>query len=118
MDIMKVKSVNQVKPAEYPVNNEDKVVRAAIQSKVNLDDKKEMKISPEELSAAVDKANRVLFKNNTHLKFSIHQKTKDIMVKIINDETGEVLKEIPQEKMLDMVAKLWEIAGILVDEKR
>ena len=118
MDIIKVKSSNKVRLADYPAKNEDKVVKADIQSKVNFDGKKEIKISPEELSAAVDRANMLLFKNNTHLKFSIHQKTKDIMVKIINDETGEVLKEIPQEKMLDMVAKLWEIAGILVDEKR
>jgi flagellar protein FlaG len=81
-------------------------------------DKRETKGDDKELNKAVDTANKVLFKNNTHLKFEIHEKTKDVMVKIVNDSTGEVIKEIPPEKMLDMVAKLWEIAGILVDEKR
>ncbi|SKA86290.1 flagellar protein FlaG [Caloramator quimbayensis] len=76
------------------------------------------KVDSKELEKAVDRANKVLFKNNTHLQFRIHDATKEVMVKIINDETGEVLKEIPPEKMLDMVAKLWEIAGIIVDEKR
>ncbi|TDT50617.1 flagellar protein FlaG [Fonticella tunisiensis] len=76
------------------------------------------KLDNKDLQSAVDRANRALFKNNTHLKFEIHDKTKDVMVKIVNDETGEVLKEIPPEKILDMVARLWEIAGILIDEKR
>ena len=71
-----------------------------------------------DLKSAVNFSNKVLFKNNTHLKFEVHKVTKDIMVKIIDDETGDVLKEIPPEKILDMVAKLWEIAGIFVDERR
>ena len=29
----------------------------------------------------------------------------------------EVLKELPPEKILDMIAKAWELAGIMVDEK-
>jgi len=36
---------------------------------------------------------------------------------IINDETDEVIREIPPEKILDMVAKMWELAGIMVDRK-
>lgn len=76
------------------------------------------RVGQKEIDAAVDKANKVLFKNNSHLQFRIHDKTNEVMVKIIDDETGEVLREIPPEKMLDLVAKIWEIAGILVDEKR
>lgn len=75
------------------------------------------KIYKRDLQDAVDKANKV-FNESTHLRFEIHDKTKDVMVKIINDETGEVLKEIPPKKLLDMVAKMWEIAGVLIDEKR
>lgn len=39
------------------------------------------------------------------------------MVKVVNTETDEVIREIPPEKILDMVAKMWELAGIMVDEK-
>lgn len=86
--------------------------------KHELVEKKEIKADKKELKLAVDKANRVLFKNNTHLKFEMHDKINQVMVSIIDDISGEVLKEIPPKKMLDMVAKLWEIAGIIVDEKR
>jgi flagellar protein FlaG len=96
----------------------DKVGKSDGLNKNEAGEKKETKVDEKELKSAVDKANKVLFKNNTHLQFEIHEKTKDIMVKIIKDDTGEVLKEIPPEKFLDMVAKIWEIAGIFVDEKR
>jgi flagellar protein FlaG len=81
-------------------------------------DTKGKKIDGEQLKKAVDKANNVLFKNNTHLKFQIHDKTRDVMVEIIDDVTGEVLKEIPPKKIIDMMAKICEIAGVFVDEKR
>lgn len=87
--------------------------KADIGAEVNKSEK-----SAEDLKKAVEIANKALFKNNTHLKFEIHNKTKEVMVKIVNDVSGEVVKEIPPEKMLDMVAKLWEIAGILIDERR
>ncbi len=67
---------------------------------------------------AIENANRALKMNNSYMKFSIHEKTHQIMVRIVDSETDEVLREIPSEKVLDMVAKMWELAGVLVDEKR
>lgn len=67
---------------------------------------------------AVEEANKKLAGANTEFRFSIHEKTKQISVKIINTETKEVIREIPPEKILDLVAKLCEQAGLLVDEKR
>lgn len=67
---------------------------------------------------AIEKANKALRGTQTNLKFSIHEKTKQIMVKVMNSETNEVIRELPPEKVLDMVAKMWEITGLFVDEKR
>jgi flagellar protein FlaG len=39
------------------------------------------------------------------------------MVKVIDNETNEIIKEIPSEKMLDMVAKIEEMIGLIIDEK-
>lgn len=109
--------------SDYGRNIDQKIVKTEgakphDMEKQAADNKAQRSVDSKELDRAVDIANKVLFKNNTHLQFKIHDKTKDVMVKIVNDETGEVVKEIPPEKMLDMVAKLWEIAGILVDERR
>lgn len=76
------------------------------------------KISRKKLDKSVGIANKILFKDNTHLKFQVHDITKDIMVQIIDDKTGEVLKEIPPKKIIDMVANMCEALGIFVDKKR
>ncbi|MCX7885554.1 MAG: flagellar protein FlaG [Caloramator sp.] len=117
MDLGKVISNINKSAFEVTQNTKKDDLQDNIENK-NVDMQSQRKIDGKELVNAVERANRVLFKNNTHLQFKIHDATKDVMVKIIDDETGEVLKEIPPEKMLDMVAKLWEIAGIIVDEKR
>ena len=50
--------------------------------------------------------------------FGIHEKTNRVTIKIVDKETKEVIKEYPPEQTLDMIAKVWELAGIMVDEKR
>lgn len=66
----------------------------------------------------IEKANKAITGATCSFEYSIHEGTKEIMVKVINKETQEVIREIPPEKILDMVAKMWEIAGIFVDERR
>ena len=37
---------------------------------------------------------------------------------MVDKKTKKVIKELPPEKTLDMIARVWEMAGILVDEKK
>jgi flagellar protein FlaG len=67
---------------------------------------------------AIEKANKHIRTYDRRLEFSIHDMTKQIIVRVINTEDDSVIREIPSEKVLDMVAHLWEISGILVDEHR
>ncbi|GAB6935095.1 hypothetical protein JCM14720_10160 [Calditerricola yamamurae] len=85
---------------------------------VNSQPAKLLEMSFDQLVEQVEQANRFFLNNHTHLEFSIHKETKAIIVRIINSETQEVIKEIPPEKILDLVAKLWEMAGLLIDERR
>lgn len=55
---------------------------------------------------------------NTEAVFGIHDGTNRVTIKIIDKNTKEVIKEFPPEKTLDMIEKVWEMAGIMVDEKR
>ena len=48
----------------------------------------------------------------------INKKTNTEAVWGVHDETKKVIREYPPEETLDMIAKVWEMAGILVDEKR
>lgn len=68
----------------------------------------------------IKKAVEQLNKNMSHSEavFGFHDATNRVTIKIIDKDTKEVIKELPPEKTLDMIAKVWEMAGILVDEKR
>jgi flagellar protein FlaG len=55
---------------------------------------------------------------NSEAVFGIHEGTNRVTIKIVDKKTKETIKELPPEKTLDMIAKVWEMAGILVDEKR
>lgn len=55
---------------------------------------------------------------NSEAVFGIHDATNRVTIKIIDKESKKVLKEYPPEKTLDMIAKVWEMAGLMVDEKR
>ena len=70
----------------------------------------------EALKKAVDTINKKM--SNSVAQFGIHDKTNRVTIKIVDKDTKKVLKEFPPEETLDMIAKVWEIAGILVDEKR
>ena len=72
--------------------------------------------SNEQVKKAVEQMN----KNMSHSEavFGFHDETNRVTIKIVDKDTKEVIKELPPEKTLDMIAKVWEMAGILVDEKR
>jgi Uncharacterized flagellar protein FlaG len=87
-------------------------------SQMNSFERRELPISDKIVIDAIEKANKAISGANRRFEFSIHEKTKEIMVKVIDSETNEVVREIPNEKILDMVARMWEMAGLIVDERR
>lgn len=68
-----------------------------------------------QIRKAVEEINKKA--HNSEAVFGIHDATNRVMIKIVDKDTKEVLKEYPPEKTLDMIAKVWEVAGLLVDEK-
>lgn len=113
-------------------NTEVKTVKVDIKTTVKMDSNKDIerpktmkdikngenvKISEKVVIEAIEKANKKIDGAKTEFQFSIHEKTHEIMIKVIDKEKGEIIREIPPEKTLDMVAKMWELAGIIVDEK-
>ncbi|NLW27829.1 flagellar protein FlaG [Acetivibrio saccincola] len=116
-------SLMQLKNTQNTVQNTLGVKKTSLENnnvqKVTKDeDQNYSDVTAKEIIDAIEKANKAIIGARTQLEFSIHEGTKEILVKVINTETKEVIREIPSEKILDMVAKMWELAGILVDERR
>ena len=49
-------------------------------------------------------------------KFTVHEKSGELMVEIIDQNSGDVIDEIPSKKMLDFLASFKEFVGLLVDK--
>lgn len=84
-------------------------------SSINAELSERQAVESEKIRKAIEKMNAQL--PNSEAKFGIHEQTNRVMIKLVDKETKELIKEIPPEKTLDMIAKCMEIAGVLVDEK-
>ncbi len=69
----------------------------------------------EKVRKAVETLNRKM--SNSEAVFGFHDDTNRVTIKIVDKSTKEVIKELPPEKTLDMIARVWEMAGILIDER-
>ncbi len=79
---------------------------------------KEGMASEQQIKSAISQANHKMKSVRTKCEFSYHEETKRVSIKVVDKDTQEVIKEIPPEETLEMIQKMWELAGILVDERR
>ncbi|MCQ6278707.1 flagellar protein FlaG [Bacillus sp. EB600] len=71
----------------------------------------------EKLEEVVSGLNHFLEPAHTSVRFKLHEKLNEYYVVIVNDNTDEVVKEIPAKKLLDTYAAMAEHLGLLVDRK-
>lgn len=113
--------VQEVEISQQPTNTVS-VSAAAVTATQSADEKqekgqkKEHNPSEATINDAVKSANRKMDK--FRCEYSYHEETNRVSIKVLDAETDEVIREIPPEKSLDMLQKMWEMAGILVDERR
>lgn len=77
----------------------------------------ERNVEDQQLNKALEKANKSFQPFDRQFQRSYHEKTNAVMVKVIDSSTGDLIRELPPEKILDMVAHMLEVAGILVDKR-
>lgn len=106
------KSINESVEIQPVFQNE------AISREVNHGSAKQDSIQEKDIKKAVDKLNKFLEGESTYVEYERHEKLKNqFVVKIVNNKTKEVIKEIPSKKVLDMVAEMCKLAGVIFDEK-
>lgn len=70
-----------------------------------------------EVGAAISRVNMVFQVTETSLRFFVDDSSGSIVVQIINQETGEVLREIPQEKVEQLTEYFGKMIGLLIDKE-
>lgn len=128
MDVVGKSSIGN----DYSTVSQDKKPAAAVEKKpavivedvagikTNEDSKiqttEKQAASPKSVEDAVKRANNKMSK--THCEFSYNEDVNRVSITVYDDATGEVVREIPPEESLKMLEKMWEITGLMVDEKR
>ena len=113
--------VNFVKPVEEQQKGSkvDKDDKNPNQHNENVENGIEnKKVAQSTIDNTISETNSKIKMSNTQLKYSVDDETQRISIKIIDKDTDKVIREVPPEETLEAIKKIWEIAGIIVDEKR
>lgn len=92
------------------------IPRPVVERKDELPTARE-EIPREDVERTTDKLNRLMGLIDKRLRFDIHEKSDQVMVRVIDQNTEEVLKEMPPKRVLELLNSLTDIAGLLIDQK-
>ena|GEM_PF-1144338 len=86
-----------------------------VQQSDTTDQKKQPNES--ELIKVTDELNNFMESMNTDIKFVLHTRTNELMIQVQDSKTHKILKECPSHELLDVVAKMRDYVGALLDKK-
>ena len=69
------------------------------------------KLSLDAVKEAVKAGNTMLQSASSSLSFEIDSATKQVVVKIVDSKTGELVRQIPTVEMLDFMRRMKELEG-------
>ncbi len=74
------------------------------------------KISKEDVEHMVEVLKDLTETLQTKLNFSVDEGTNDIVVKVIDKKTGEIIRQIPPEELLKLQEKMQDLTGFLLND--
>ena len=73
-------------------------------------------VKKQDFNDAIKSVNDYVEMFNNKVSFSIDEKSRNI-IHVYDNETGELIRQIPPEEMIQLIDKLEEIAGIIFNNK-
>jgi flagellar protein FlaG len=74
-----------------------------------------------QLKQVVKEANSVFQQTQRNLQFKVDEDTHEMVVKIVDKESGEVIRQIPSEEMLALIKRMQELEadqqGLVIRDK-
>lgn len=120
MEDLMIESIGSLKKTEYEFNRQRRDIRSEIHGAFKSDPfqiELSSEVSRGDLIKAVENVNEKIKVDNKKLECSYHERTKSFVVKVVDTATNEIIREVPPEKMLDMIADVWDRLGLFLDEK-
>ncbi|WP_026881230.1 flagellar protein FlaG [Clostridium akagii] len=121
---MDVKVTSQGGQNSYDINDSNGASNQGNETSIQSMNKSDAKntefkpVSVDDAKKAVDKVNKLLEDKTTHVEYQEDANFKSVMVmKVVDNTTNEVLREIPSKQIMDLIAQFAEMAGLVLDKK-
>ncbi len=75
-------------------------------------------LNPKDISGIVERLNNGVREMHERLSFSYHEKTGRIIVKVLDPNTDEVIREIPSKDAIKLLEHIQDFLGMIIDETR
>lgn len=116
-ELTKTESTPRVETTREAVEQVPRLTRESEMGQLSNHEQSREVVDLVEVESAVEGINNAVEHIARGLRFSIHEGTERMMVRVVNISTDEIIKELPPEEVLDTVARIREMIGLLIDER-
>ena len=102
-------------PSVEPKGDASAHLQTIVQAEFKVNEK--FTISTQDLQVAVDRLNQSLKEMNRDVNFSVDSSTGKDVVRVFNSNTGELVRQLPNDEMLNFVKNLENMMGMIFDNK-
>lgn len=81
-----------------------------------VEQEKDQRFSKENLKKVTKEINGIMDSLDVHIQFKLHEKTKRLIVQVIDSRDQSVIKEFPPHQLLDTIAAIRDQIGVLLDK--
>ena len=106
-------STQQLRPGTVKDGAPQSQQGSNVGNNANVNAQKSSEPDAKALKTAVDKANRMVQSFNRYLNFSVDDSTKEIVVKVVDTNTNEVVRQIPPKEMLSLMEQFDKIQSLI-----
>lgn len=115
---MKVSSINTTAASTLEVNSNNSPKNVSEEQSVNKTNLPQNEaLTSEFIKKNIDRILQAVKMPDTEIDRSIHEVTKQVIYKVRDKASGEVIRQFPEEKVVEAAAKLIELTGMMVDKK-
>jgi len=73
--------------------------------------------SLEDIAEHVDNLNELVRTFDRGFEFQVHEKSEEYYVQVVDLVEDEIIREIPPEQIMDIMARIDNMIGVIVDER-
>lgn len=117
MDIGRIGATSvQHEPPQPPIFGMNEARLTSFENQDSTIKKKDVSISKKEAQAVVESLEEYMNVLKTTIGFNINDSTNEIVVTVTNKDSGEIIRHIPSEEILELHEKMKDLTGLIFSQ--